>query len=73
MKKGLLRKLSPIYVTLACRGAPSRLVESLFVSGDIEDKEVVAEALAGSLQSLQVYPFIHTFPPSYKFMLLTHQ
>jgi hypothetical protein len=59
MKREVLHKLVPFYELLACRGAPSRLLESLFVSSDIDGKEVIAEALVGSLRKLQVCPCHH--------------
>jgi hypothetical protein len=54
VKQKVLRQLKPAYTDLACRAAPSRLVEALFVWGDLDDKEVIAEALVAEAPRLQV-------------------
>lgn len=54
LKRSLVHKLEPALAALATRGAPSRLVEAIFVSSDVEEKEVVARALAGDAAKLQV-------------------
>jgi hypothetical protein len=54
LKKQLLRKLQRAYCALALLPAPSRLVEALYIWGDMSDKEVIAAALAQELRSLQV-------------------
>ena len=60
LKRALVRKLEPAFAALATRGAPSRLVEAIFVSSDVDEKEVVAKALASEAAKLQVR---HVAPP----------